>query len=230
MTIDDSKTVPKVLLILGMDGSGKNYAANLASEYISNAGFAVEKRERKLSGKPTDVTTSEDKNWFDLASEKLFLYLFPYFKTAVPFVVYLLLKKDLNAFRKNKSSKIAIVIGHTALRLLAFYLGHVYQNSSDIKIPQYLERTLNSMVTKTGVKTIVLDIENQIRRKRIAIRAAKGKMDNMDRYMADPRNIELSERIEAFLVWIATKYLQAIKIDNNDLGDRALLAQMQLTF
>jgi hypothetical protein len=229
MTIDPSPTPPDVLLILGMDGSGKNYLANLTSDHISDLGFLVEKRERKLSGKPTDATSSEDKTWSDFLTEKLFLFLFPYCRPIIPFIVYLLLDRDLKSFRKQQSKK-AIVIGNNALRLLAFYLGHVYQDYSKIKLPKYLENKLDLFVNKTEIKTIVLDIDNQIRRERIATRAARGKMDNMDRYMADPKNIDLSERIESYLVWIAVKYLHAIKIDNNNLCDRELLNKIQLTF
>jgi thymidylate kinase len=220
---------PDVLLILGMDGSGKNHLANLTSDYIMSLGFAVEKREGKLAGKTTEAVSSEDKSWKELLAEKIFIWSFSYLKFTIPFLVYLLIDRDLRQFRKSERKK-TIVISHTAIRLLAFYLGHIYQDSAQIILPKYLEKKLYLMTKQTKVKTIVLDIENQIRRQRIAAREAKGKIDNMDRYMADPKHIELSERIEDFLVWIALKYLQAFKIDNNDLSDLALINEIEKAF
>jgi hypothetical protein len=237
MEIKSQQSPPDILLILGMDGSGKNHLANLTGNYMTELGFSVEKREGKLAGKATEAVTSEDKSWVSLLIEKIFLWSFPYLKFTIPFLVYLLIERDIKQFRKSDAygqgfhqrQKI-IVISHTALRLLAFYLGHVYRDCSQIKLPRYLEQKLYLLVEQTKVKTIVLDIENQIRRQRIAVRAAKGKIDNMDRYMADPKRIELSERIEAFLVWIALKYLQAYKIDNNDLSESVLINEIKKAF
>jgi len=220
---------PDILLILGMDGAGKNHVANLAGDYLAQLGFSVEKRAGKLSAKATDAISSEDKTLFYLVSEKLFLIFFPSIKSLIPLVIDLWIRRDLKIFHKSESQKV-IVISYTALRMLAFYLGHIYQDVSEIKLPHYLEQTLSLLAATPGVKTIVLDIDNSIRQQRIADRAVKGKMDNMDKYMADPTKVELSERIEFFLVWIAIKYLNAVKIENNNLCDRDLIAEIQRAF
>jgi hypothetical protein len=224
-------TPPDILLILGMDGAGKNHVANLAGDYIAQLGFFVEKRAGKLSAKATDAITSEDKSLVYLVSEKLFLILFSFVRSLLPFIINFWIRRDLKQFHKNELQKIkVIVISYTALRILAFYLGHVYQNVSEIKLPPYLEKTLDLLAHTSGIQTIVLDIDNQIRQQRIADRAVKGKMDNMDKYMADPAKVELSERIESFLVWLAIKYLNAVKIENNNLGDRDLIVEIKSAF
>lgn len=52
----------------------------------------------------------------------------------------------------------------------------------------------------------------------------------MDKYMADPAKVDLSERIESCLVWVSIKHLNAVKIENNNLCDRDLLAEIQRAF
>ncbi len=217
---------PDILLILGTDASGKNYVANLIADILEKSGQGFEKRDGWFSNKAANIISSEDKTQIDLLKEKIFLSTFHLTKFLIPFLINLLIKKDLRKFKK--SGKKIIVISHTGFRILAFYLGHIYDCKENIRLPRYLDRTLRSVLTVTGSKTIVLDIADKVRQKRIAKRAASGKADNFDKYMAKD-NIR-SERIESFLVWLAETYLNAVKIENDDLNDEELSFQIYQAF
>lgn len=66
----------------------------------------------------------------------------------------------------------------------------------------------------------MLDVAPATRRRRIAARHRSGMGDPLDRYMlADP---ERAERIERCLVELATRYLNAAVIENDDLDDATL--------
>jgi len=67
---------------------------------------------------------------------------------------------------------------------------------------------------------VVLDIDPAIRRRRIRRRLESGMADPFDRYMLD--DPERAERIERSLVELATRYLDATVIENDDLDDDAL--------
>ena len=71
---------------------------------------------------------------------------------------------------------------------------------------------------------MVLDVAPATRRRRIADRIQSGTVDPFDRYMlADP---DRAERIEHCLVELATRYLNATVIENDDLDDAALAREL----
>ncbi|MGE0087515.1 MAG: hypothetical protein AB7S75_24160 [Desulfococcaceae bacterium] len=210
--------VPDVLLILGTDASGKNHVTNFIVNELGKAGYEVEKREGWFSKEPGDAVSSEGKGWFDLMKEKVFLATFPLTKHLMPVLLFFLLQNDLKRFRK--SHKKIIVISHTALRVLAFWLGHRFEREEDIRLPGFLDRVLKNIIPVTGTKTIVLDIDHEIRKKRIRKRRESGNADNFDLYMA--KDSLRAERIENFLIWLGKNRLNAVIIENNDLDDNAL--------
>ena len=66
----------------------------------------------------------------------------------------------------------------------------------------------------------MLDVAPATRRRRIAARIRSGTVDPFDRYMlADP---DRAERIEGCSVDLATRYLNATVIENDDLDAAAL--------
>lgn len=217
---------PETLLILGTDASGKNHVANFIVGMLEKSGHKVEKREGWFSKKESDAVSSEDKGLVDLLKEDVFIAVFPLIKHIIPMLSVFLIRNDLRRFKKT--NKKVLVISHTAIRILVFYLGHVYSCERDIRIPGVLRKTLKSVIPATGAKTIVLDIDDRIRKSRVAARMLKGKADNFDRYMA--KDGVRSERIESFMVWIAEKYLDAEKIENNDLDDSELVAEINRAF
>ncbi|MEE4355452.1 MAG: hypothetical protein V2I97_03235 [Desulfococcaceae bacterium] len=217
---------PEVLLILGTDASGKNHVTNFITEEMKKRGYETEKRDGWFSKKPSDVVSSEGKGPMELMKEKVFLTTFPFTKYLMPALLYFLLRGDLAKFQK--STKKVIVISHTALRILVFYLGHVCLREENIPMPRYLDKILKEIVPRTGVKSIVLDIADEIRKKRIRRRMESGNADNFDLYMAKDR--ERSERIDSFLVWLGKKYLNAVVIENNDPDDATLFSEISAAF
>ncbi|MEZ4528169.1 MAG: hypothetical protein R2941_19840, partial [Desulfobacterales bacterium] len=208
------------------DASGKNHVTNFIANRMEKAGHSVEKREGWFSGKSSDVISTEGKGWFALTKEKMFLATFPLTKCLMPPLLAFLLRADLKRFRK--SHKNIIVISHTALRILAFYLGHAFETEEDVRIPLFLDRVLKNILPVTGAKTIVLDIADQTRKKRIRKRLESGNADNFDHYMA--KDGERSERIENFLIWLGKTYLNALIVENNDLDDAALFRALAPCF
>ncbi|MCP4107838.1 MAG: hypothetical protein GY749_20225 [Desulfobacteraceae bacterium] len=222
----NSVQYPDILLILGTDASGKNYVTNFIADILEKSDRDFEKRDGWFSNKAADIISSEDKSRTDLLKEKIFLSTFHLTSFFMPLLINFLIKMDLRKFKRT--DKIIIVISHTGFRILAFYLGHMYDCKESIKLPHYLDRTLRSVITVTRSKTIVLDIADKVRQNRIAKRVTTGKADNFDKYMAKD-NIR-SERIESFLVWLAETYLNAVKIENDDLNDKELSLQIYRAF
>ncbi|MFH1217923.1 MAG: hypothetical protein V1706_15635 [Pseudomonadota bacterium] len=218
--------IPEVLLILGTDAAGKNHIANFIYEASTGAAIAIEKREGWFSAPKTESASSENKGPLFLLLEKIFLITFPVTKFLLPLLLDFLIRQDLRSFRKKKDK--ILVISHTALRILSFYLGHMFLNQDEIRIPRHLDRTLRSIPLITGVQTLVLDISDETRKKRIDRRKRAGKIDNFDRYMA--QDSLRSERIEAFLVWLGIQYLNAAVIENNDLSDGDLAREINRAF
>ena len=116
-----------------------------------------------------------------------------------------------------------LVVSHTAIRLLAFALGHLFDRAEDIHLPAFTVRALHA-IAATGLRCVVLDIDHAIRAERLAQRNTRGTLDYFDRYMgSDPQR---SERIEEFLVWIGRTHLGAVRVENNNLSDAELLAAL----
>ncbi len=217
---------PGVLLILGTDASGKNYVANYIADILDHCGHLNEKRDGAFSKQAEELVSSEDKGTFALFKEKAFLTLFPYIRFLLPPLVSFLIRQDLKRFQPSKNK--VLVISHTPIRILAFYLGHQFKDPSDIRLPRYLESALSAIAPTTRAKTLVLDISPHIRQARISKRIQAGKVDNFDRYMAG--DIERSERIERFLVWIGEQYLGAVTLLNDDLDEADLSAEIYKAF
>ncbi len=216
---------PDPILILGTDAAGKDHLANLLIREYKAAGRPVEARKGWFSEppRPETTTTLEDKSRAALAGEAVFLKSFRANRVLIPAVLTLLVRRDLRAFRHPGTR--LIVVSHTGLRVLAFYLGHRFPTADAIRVPAHLDRALRAIPRITRARTVALDIDDAIRQTRIARRRGVGKMDPFDRYMAG--NSHLSERIEGYLVRLGQIYLDAVRVENNDLSDAELLAQVE---
>jgi hypothetical protein len=214
---------PQTILILGTDMAGKDHVANVVMDAAQAAGLPMERRRGAFSSGPDRQRTSEDKGFLRLWLEWTFLATLPLHCRLLPFLAALLIRFDLRRFHRPDQTSV-LVVSHTAIRLLAFALGHLYPRVEDIRIAAVTERALRMIPTVTGARTFVLDIDHRIREERMVQRLNRGTLDYFDRYMgADPLR---SERIEEFLVWIGMRYLGARRIENNNLSDQALLAAM----
>lgn len=207
--------IPDVILLIGTDASGKDHVANVLINLIRESGGEVEKRQRFFSGKATNAVSSENKGRFDTFQEKAFLGLFKYLGFLMPLILSMVIVWDLRRFRLPDDKKL-VLVGHNCLRGLAFHLAHVFSSIDQIRLPWYLKRTLEKLQSTTNVHVIVLDVEDYIRKQRIAERMSRGTEDEFDRYMH--RDGERSEHIEACLVHLARQYLDGKLIENNDLS------------
>lgn len=217
---------PSVILVIGTDASGKDHVANLLVKMIEEKGLEVEKRKRFLSGKVTRAATSEGKNRVETLMEKSFLTLYPWLGPLLPLSLDLVNKLDLFFFKKPE--KTLVIVGHNGLRGLAFYLSKQAGNSGKVKVPGYIGRTLKKFVTKHRVHTIILDVEDSTRKRRIRERVRRGTNDQFDNYML--QDGQRSEIIESCLVEIVTHYLDGTLIKNDDLPEQELRKQILTSF
>lgn len=214
---------PDVILLLGTDAAGKDHVAVILETMIREAGGEVEKRRRFFAGAITEERSSTDKGLLDSLQERMFLLLLPSLGTLLPFLVNRLLLRDIRRFKPP--AKKLIVVGHNGLRALAFYLGHSRKLSAKRRLPDYLIGTLHHLQQKTAVHIIVLDVDDHIRKQRIAQRLDSGKADNFDQYMA--ANGSRSERIESALVQLTIQHLGGAMIVNNDLSEDDLRSHIE---
>ncbi len=204
--------------------AGKDHCANVVMDAAQAAGMHIERRRGALSACPDRQRTSENKGWLRLWLEWAFLATLPLHCRLLPVLTEWLLLLDLRRFRRSDQAAV-LVVSHTAIRLLAFALGHLFARVEDIRLPAISERALRAIPAAIGVRTVVLDIDHDIRQQRLVQRSNRGALDYFDRYMGkDPLR---SERIEEFLVWIGETYLGAVRVVNNNLNDAELLAAME---
>lgn len=212
---------PPLLLVLGTDLAGKDHFANVVTDAYEAAGTTVERRRGAFRARPDRRRSSEEKSRLNLWLEWAFLATLPLHCRLLPYLLAWLILLDLRFFRQPDRGAV-IVVSHTAIRLLAFAFGHLYAKVEDIRMPAFVGKALRSIVPATGARTVVLDIEHRVRAARLAARVGRGTLDHFDRYMGkDPVR---SERIEHFLVWLATTYLQAVCVQNNNASDAELLS------
>lgn len=209
---------PPVLVILGTDAAGKDYVAEFLIGRWRAAGHRVEKRAGRLAAPAADArSSSERKGRWGRFQERAFLGLLPMLRPVLPAVARLLLVPDRRRFRP--SAVPLVVVSHTALRLLALVLGQHREGWVAIARRPALERALRAALPP-ATTVAVLDVAPATRRRRIAARLRSGIGDPLDRYMlADP---DRAERIERCLVELATRYLNAAVIENDDLDDATL--------
>ena len=212
---------PEILLILGTDLAGKDHFTNVLTDAAAVAGIRVERRRGRFSGRPDTRRTSEGKGAVKLCLEWLFLTTLPLYCRLLPYFIALLIRCDLRFFRAPEGVSL-IVVSHTALRLLAFALGHIFERVEDIELPAVVDATLRTLVPATRARTIVLDVDHEVRLARLHERLQRGTVDFFDRYME--KDAHRSERIESFLVWLGITYLGAVRVENNNLSDAELLA------
>ncbi len=217
------ESFPETLLILGTDLAGKDHFANILTDTATSAGIKKERRRGAFSAQPDNRRTSEGKGLVKLWMEWVFLFTLPLHCRLLPYIMTYLIRRDLRRFRRPAHGSI-IVVSHTAIRMLAFAYSHIFDRVEDIKMPSVIECTLRDLVLATQARTIVLDIDHEVRNTRMKERLRRGTVDNFDRYMGkDPLR---SERIEYFLVWICMTYLDAVRVENNNLSDAELLAYL----
>ncbi|MBM9606060.1 hypothetical protein [Desulfopila inferna] len=210
--------IPDIILIVGIDAAGKDHLAKIAQRLIRERGGCAEKRKNLLSGSKAAENTSGAKTALVLFLERAFLVLLPFFGFLLPRILTVLLQRDLRKF-KTPGEKL-IIIGHRYLRGLAIYWALRYPRKDLIPLPQGLTATLAEMRTIPSFHTIVLSVDQIIRKRRITKRRTLGEADVFDRYMEE--NPEVAKHTEDILVWLTRQFLGAQLIVNNDLPEEEL--------
>jgi hypothetical protein len=207
-------------LILGTDAAGKDYVADFLIRRWQALGYSLEKRAGAFAAAPVDArSSSERKGHWGRFQEQGFLTLFPLIRPFTPYLAQQLLARDQQRFRP--SNRPVVVVSHTALRLLAFAYGPLLPPPP---LSPALAQALQALQTTIRPTVITLDINPAIRQQRIAVRVQQGTVDPFDRYMQADR--ERAERIQSFLITLATDHLQAQVIENNDWDETALEAAL----
>lgn len=211
--------VPDVVLLLGTDASGKDHVANILEAVILEKGGSIEKRKRFFSGRRTKERHSQTKGWADRAQESVFLRLYPVLGFLLPFLMACLVLAD--ALLYGPAERKLLVVGYNPLRALAFYWAGK-GGPKDKTLPLFLCWAFGVLLKKTGATVVVLDVDPQVRRRRLNSRLQHGLADRFDLYMLEDE--QRSERIEACLIHGAEKLCGARLLRNNDLDENAIRA------
>ena len=216
----DGQELPTTILLLGTDAAGKNHVARAWTRKMEESGQAPDLIEGWLSGEAEEPQADEDKSSLSHLAELTFLTVFPLIAWFLPIALRFLMRRDARRFRRDGRRR--LVISHSALRILAFCYG-AQGRGVDAMSPA-TRRAVQELQRSSGAKVLVLDVDHEVRRRRIEARVARDDSDPFDRYMlADP---ERSERIEACLVSIAVDLMDGHLIVNNQLSDDELWQEL----
>jgi hypothetical protein len=211
--------LPRLVLILGTDASGKDHVARLALAHLQGAGVCLEKRRGWLSAPACAADSSEHKSSGRLFAERLFLRIYPLIAWALPTALTLCILADALIYRLARR-KPAMVVSHTALRLLAFHMGH----EDTFHMPIRLGKALATLRGQE-LRTLFVTTERHVRMGRIHDRIQRNKVDNFDLYMFKrPRH---GERVTDALERIAVEHLRARTIPNDAHGDEHIAAALE---
>ena len=200
-----------LVLILGTDASGKDHVARLVMRHLQGVGIFLEKRRGWLSAPACAADSSEHKGPGRLFAERLFLRIYPLIAWALPTALTLCILADVLIYRTLRRRPVMLV-SHTALRLLAFHMGH----DDAFRMPAHLEKSL-AKLRGLGLQTLFVTTERHVRLGRIQDRIRRDKVDHFDLYMADrPHH---GERVTDALERIAVDFLHAHTIRNDAHGD-----------
>lgn len=213
--------LPETILLLGTDAAGKNHVAEVWLRRLGELGVSVELHEGWLAGRPSDPEAVDEKSFFSHLAEQTFLRVFPLIGWVMPLALNVLIWLDGRRFSVDGTRR--LVVSHSALRILAFTLGA--RGRGIESLPASSRRIVRDFHRRSGATVLVLDVDPEVRQQRLQARLDRGGADPFDRYMlADPVR---SERIEACLVQLAVRHMDAHLIVNNQLDDEALWAELE---
>ena len=211
--------LPRLVLILGTDASGKDHVARLALAHLQGAGVCLEKRRGWLSAPACAADSSEHKGPARLFAERLFLRIYPLIAWALPTALTMCILADVRTYRLLRRRPVMLV-SHTALRLLAFHMGH----DDAFRMPAHLGKALATLRGQ-GLQTLFVTTERDVRLGRIHDRIRRDKVDHFDLYMA--RRPRHGERVTDALERIAVEHLRARTIPNDAHGDEHIAAALE---
>ena len=223
---DADDWLPRTLMLLGTDAAGKNHVAQVWVARMRELGLDPILQEGWLANPPADPGHDTEKSALSHLAERTFLALFPWIAWGMPFALRFLLRRDARRFRSHggrEDGRRRLVVSHSALRILAFCLGARRRGLDALS--ESTRRAVRELHESSQALVIVLDVDHEVRQRRIEGRLARHDSDPFDRYMlADP---DRSERIEACLVELAVELMGAYLIVNDALDDDALWAHLE---
>lgn len=207
---------PRTILLLGTDAAGKNHVAEVWARRLAEHGLDPVVQEGWLAASPEEAGEDEEKSRLAHLAEGTFLRVFPLIAWMMPMALRFLLRRDVRRFRPD--GRCRLVVSHSALRILAFCLGARGRSPSTLSEP--IRQAVRDLRSCSNALVIVLDVDHDVRRRRIEARLDRGGSDPFDRYMV--ADAERSEHIEACLVELATELLGAHLVVNDNLDDDTL--------
>lgn len=212
--------LPPTLLLLGTDAAGKNHVARVWHRRLTEMGRPPRVVEGWLAGSPAAPDLEDEKSWLSHMAEATFLRAFPLIAWIMPWALHLLIRRDIRRFKAD--DRFRLVVSHSALRILAFCLGARGRGIETLS--SSTRRAVRELRERSRARVIVLDVDPEVRRRRIEARLERGSSDPFDRYMiADSVR---SERIEACLVELAVELMDAHLVVNDALDDDAVWASL----
>jgi hypothetical protein len=199
------------VLILGTDAAGKDHVARLIQAHLQGMGAFPEKRRGWLSAPACEADSSEHKGPGRLFAERLFLRIYPLIAWVLPPALTLCILADVLIYRTLRRGP-TMLVSHTALRLLAFHMGH----DDAFRMPAHLGKALATL-RGLGLQTLFVTTEREVRLGRIHDRIRRDKVDHFDLYMV--RRPRHGERVTDALERIAVDFLHAHTIRNDAHGD-----------
>ncbi len=198
---------PPVLLILGTDAAGKDYVAEFLIRRWRAAGHCVEKRTGGFAAPAADArSSSERKGLWGRFQEQAFLGLFPLLRPLLPTLARLLLVRD----RGGQPHRAAAAGAGS---------GTVPRG---VGRPRQQSRSGIHFARGTAARYEGLGARHHPRHPPPPDRRADSVRH---RYMLD--DADRAEHIERCLVELATRYLNAALIENDDLDDAALERELE---
>ena len=176
----------EILLILGTDLAGKDHFANVLTDAAAVAGIKVERRRGSFSARPDSRRSSEGRVWSSSVWSGSFSPRCRSHCRLLPYVIACAYRCDLWLFRPPPDGSV-IVVSHTALRLLAFGLGHTSRESRISNCRPWSRGRSGLSCRPPGRGPSCWISITEVRAARMEDRQRRGTVDFFDRYLAkDP--------------------------------------------
>ena len=218
---DHASWLPRTIVLLGTDAAGKNHVARVWARRLHEQGVDLTIHEGWLAAPATGPDGDDDKSFFSHLAEQVFLLVFPLIGWIMPPILNWLIRRDARRFTDDGQRR--LIVSHSALRILAFTLGA--RGRTIETLPASSRRAVRELHRQSRAIVFVLDVDPDVRRRRIEERVERSDSDPFDRYMLT--DMTRAERIEAFLVDLATRQMDAHLIVNNQLDDDALWTELE---
>ena len=197
------------LVIVGIDGSGKDHVANVI---VDHTGWS---RQRGwFSGRARQERTTETKRRSRLAAEQVFLTTLPMTRHILPFAVGVLARADA---RQDTSPRSTVLVSWTPLRLAA--LAHA---AGSTRIPRLTDRLMRAALLRRDARAIVVRASPHTISARLSQRRTGGRADRFDEFLDADEGF--ARRFDDALTVLTSRWFPTIEFDNDDASDEDIIA------